>query len=78
MQGMWSVGGQDHSHVMVVPVGRGRMFFHAGCWRVRAVRELAADGPKVRVWKSRRFSFGKHAALSCLGHLWERELRGES
>ena len=22
---------EDHSYVMVVPVGRGRMFFHAGC-----------------------------------------------
>jgi hypothetical protein len=22
---------KDHSYVMVVPVGRGRMFFHAGC-----------------------------------------------
>ena len=43
---------EDHSHVMVVPVGRGRMFFHARCWRVRAVRELAADGPKVRVEES--------------------------
>ena len=39
---------EDHSHVMLVPVGRGRMFFHAGCWRVRAVRELVADGPKVK------------------------------
>ena len=23
--------GEHHSHVMLVPVGRGRMFFHAGC-----------------------------------------------
>ena len=40
---------EDHSHVMLVPVGRGRMFFHAGCWRVEAVRGLAADSPKVKV-----------------------------
>ena len=43
---------EDHSHVMLVPVGRGRMFFHAGCWRVKAVREVAADSPKVRVEES--------------------------
>ena len=30
---------EDQSHVMVVPVGRGRMFFHAGCWSVRDVRD---------------------------------------
>ena len=38
---------EDHSHVMLVPVGRGRMFFHAGCWRVDTVRDRAGDSPKV-------------------------------
>ena len=38
---------EDHSHVMVVPVGRGRMFFHAGCWRVKAVRDPIADKLKA-------------------------------
>ena len=42
---------EDHSHVMLVPVGRGRMFFHAGCWRVKAARDLA-DSPKVKVEES--------------------------
>ena len=40
---------EDHSHVMLVPVGRGRMFFHAGCWRVKSARELAADSPNVKI-----------------------------
>jgi len=43
---------EDHSHVMLVPVGRGRMFFHAGCWRVKAAPEMATDTPKVRVEES--------------------------
>ena len=38
---------EDHSHVMLVPVGRGRMFFHAGCWHVKAVRDLVGDDPKM-------------------------------
>ncbi len=35
---------EDHSHVMVVPVGRGRMFFHAGCWRTKALQDPVDDG----------------------------------
>ena len=34
---------EDHSHVMLVPVGRGRMFFHAGCWRINPVRDQVDD-----------------------------------
>ena len=40
---------EDHSHVMLVPVGRGRMFFHAGCWRVDGVRDRFGDRPKVKI-----------------------------
>lgn len=39
---------EDHSHVMLVPVGRGRMFFHAACWRVNSVRDRVGDGLKVK------------------------------
>lgn len=63
--------------MMLVPVGRGRMFFHAGCWRVKAVRELAADSPKVN---RRVVGVVSPSARSC--RAWrtfrERELRGES
>jgi DNA-binding CsgD family transcriptional regulator len=34
----------DHSHVMVVPVGRGRMFFHAGCEPTNPASDLADAG----------------------------------
>ena len=34
---------EDHSHVMVVPVGRGRMFFHAGCDPIRPTSDLADE-----------------------------------
>jgi hypothetical protein len=32
---------EDHSHVMVVPVGRGRMFFHEGCVPTNPASDLA-------------------------------------
>lgn len=38
---------EDHSHVMIVPVGRGRMFFHAGCWRIKAVRDPVDERPEA-------------------------------
>jgi hypothetical protein len=38
---------EDHSHVMVVPVGRGRMFFHAGCEPVVVEPDLAEGELKV-------------------------------
>jgi hypothetical protein len=38
---------EDHSHVMVVPVGRGRMFFHAGCWHDNALHDPVNDGPNA-------------------------------
>jgi hypothetical protein len=38
---------EDHAHVMVVPVGRGRMFFHAGCWRISAMRDPVSDRLKA-------------------------------
>jgi hypothetical protein len=33
--------------MMLVPVGRGRMFFHAGCGRVKVVRDEGDDGLKA-------------------------------
>jgi hypothetical protein len=39
---------EDHSHVMIVPVGRGRMFFHAGCWQIKAVRDEGDHGLKAQ------------------------------
>ena len=63
---------EKRSHVMLVPVGRGRMYFHAGCWRVKAVRGMAADNSKVRVRRvvgfriakvRRRQSFGLNSVL---------------
>jgi hypothetical protein len=37
---------EDHFHMMLVPVGRGRMFFHAGCKRIRPRLDLA--GARLR------------------------------
>jgi hypothetical protein len=34
---------EDHSHVMLVPVGRGRMFFHAGCEPIRTAGDAADE-----------------------------------
>jgi hypothetical protein len=38
---------EDQSHVMIVPVGGSRMFFHAGCWRIKALRDEGDDGLKA-------------------------------
>jgi hypothetical protein len=45
---------EDHSHVMVVPVGRGRMFFHAGCEPTRPT----SDQADARVRSEREDSSG--------------------
>jgi hypothetical protein len=34
---------EGHPYVMVVPVGRGRMVFHAGCWRIKAMGDPDGD-----------------------------------
>lgn len=38
---------EDHSHVMVVPVGRARMFFHRGCEPIRRTPDPAAKREKA-------------------------------
>jgi hypothetical protein len=38
---------EHHSHIMLVPVGRGRMFYHAGCEPIR--RSDVEDGDKPSV-----------------------------
>ena len=32
---------ERQSHVMIVPIGRGRVFYHAGCEPLRSTAELA-------------------------------------
>lgn len=37
---------ERHSYVMLVPVGRGRMFFHAGCEPLKRPPDATSDTPK--------------------------------
>jgi hypothetical protein len=38
---------EDHSHIMLVPVGRARMFFHAGCGSINSVRDETGDSQRA-------------------------------
>ena len=34
---------ENHSHIMIVPVGHKRMYYHAGCEPIRDKPDLAKD-----------------------------------
>ena len=61
---------EHHSYVMIAPIGRGRVFYHAGCEPLRSAEELARGELEAgRVsWRKDAWKANREAARRTLAN----------